>query len=563
MKLARQLSASALLAMTVFVAANDPAPPLSTSVDAYVKSPDESYSWQIVSSEKGDGIATVVVDMVSQQWLTPAEVDRTEWRHWLTLTIPDTVTSDIGFLRIGGGSNGGEAPVQSSEAMAAVARATGSVVAELGMVPNQPLVFHGDGQPRYEDDLIAYAWDQFLQTGEARWLPRNAMVKSAVRAMDTVSAVMASKAGGKRAVDRFVVAGASKRGWTTWLTGAMDERVVAIIPIVIDVLNIDPSMRHHFAAYGFWAPSVADFVNHRIMERFDHPRLAEIYRLVDPYYYLHRLTMPKLVLNAAGDQFFLPDSWQFYGPELRGESYLRYVPNADHSMNGTDAVESVIAFHSLIMRGEKPPQFSWKYADDGTLRVLTQDEPKAVRLWQSTNAQARDFRIEAGQRYTDTVLQPTAPGLYEARVDAPETGWTAWFLELAYDVGAARPLKLSTPVAVTPKPLPFAAKPPSLPFSMTVICRAADMSVLQAGEIGRAAERLLADFADVDQVSTLAADGRLVVNWTPQGEARESWAALVALLRERHCADLAFQLESGPGATQPPASPDQLDEEGG
>ena len=545
----------AALAMIFLVSANAQELPRRTIIDDYVKSQDDAYAWRIVATHEGDGIATIVVSMVSQHWLTPAEVDRSEWQHWLTLTIPDAVVSDIGMLYIGGGSNGGEPPAQSSERMAAIARATGSVVAELGMVPNQPLIFHGDGQPRYEDDLIAYAWDQFIQTGEARWLPRNAMVKSAVRAMDTVSAVMASEHGGERNVDRFVVAGGSKRGWTTWLTGAMDERVVAIIPVVIDVLNVDPSMRHHFAAYGFWAPSVGDYVNHRIMERFDHPRLAEVYRLVDPYYYRHRLTMPKLVLNASGDQFFLPDSSQFYWPELRGENYLRYVPNADHSLQGTDAVDSIVAFHSLILRGRKPPQFSWTHSADGTLRVLTVDEPPAVRLWQSTNVHARDFRIKAGQRYTDTLLQPAEPGLYVARVAAPETGWTAWFLELAYDVGAARPLKLSTAVAVTPNTLPFADKPPSLPFSMTVICRAEEMSVQQADAVGQAAEEALVTNALAEAVNTQAASGRLIVNWTPAGNARESFAALTALLRERQCADLALQLESGPGATLPPVSP--------
>jgi len=64
------------------------------------------------------------------------------------------------------------------------------------------------------------------------------MTKSAVRAMDTVTAFLGSSrevtSGG-----RFVVAGGSKRGWTTWTTAAVDKRVVGIIPIVIDVLNIE------------------------------------------------------------------------------------------------------------------------------------------------------------------------------------------------------------------------------------------------------------------------------------------------------------------------------------
>ena len=106
------------------------------------------------------------------------------------------------------------------------------------MVPNQPLVFEQDGQQRVEDDLIAYTWMKLMKTGDPTWTARMPMVKSAVRAMDAIQAVMASDAGGRLQVDGFVVAGGSKRGWTTWLTGAVDKRVVAIVPIVIDILNV-------------------------------------------------------------------------------------------------------------------------------------------------------------------------------------------------------------------------------------------------------------------------------------------------------------------------------------
>ncbi len=133
-----------------------------------------------------------------------------------------------------------------------VALATKSVVAELKMVPNQPLVFHGDGVPRKEDDLIAYTWDQFLKTGDERWPARLPMVKSVVRAMDTVEALFNADDDETHRVSEFVVAGGSKRGWTTWMTAAVDKRVVAMMPIVIDVLNVDVSMRHHYSAYGFW-----------------------------------------------------------------------------------------------------------------------------------------------------------------------------------------------------------------------------------------------------------------------------------------------------------------------
>ena len=554
MKRVQRTLAALAIAALCSVASSAELPP-KTVIDDYVRKPDDSFSWRVLSSSEADGVLSVVVDMVSQRWLTPADVDRPEWQHWLTLSIPAGMTSETALLYIGGGRNGGEPPTASNERMAIIAKATGTVVAELGMVPNQPLVFHEDGKQRYEDDLIGYAWAQFLDIGDARWLPRNAMVKSAVRAMDAVTAVMASEAGGERKVDRFAVAGGSKRGWTAWMVGAMDERVVGLIPIVIDVLNVEPSMRHHFAAYGFWAPSVGDYVAHGIMRRFGEPRLAALYDLVDPYAYRHRLTMPKLVLNAAGDQFFLPDSSSFYWNELQGAKSLRYVPNADHSLGGSDAVETIAAFHALLARGESAPRFSWQRSPDGTLRVHAEDAPEEVWLWQATNPQARDFRMETlGPAYTKTAVEAEAPGVYAVRVPAPPSGWTAWFMELVYDVGTPTPLKLTTEVIVTPDELPFGDKPIDLPTSATMLCRGDPADVRTLAQAVRALDERK-DIASDGFTAEIPEDGLLYVNWTPAGDLRASGAIVHDFLQERGCTDFNVQLESGAGMTLPPVPP--------
>ena len=48
--------------------------------------------------------------------------------------------------------------------------------------------------------------------------------------------------------------GASKRGWTTWLVGAVDPtRVMAIIPIVLDAINFVNVEKHQWRSYGGWA----------------------------------------------------------------------------------------------------------------------------------------------------------------------------------------------------------------------------------------------------------------------------------------------------------------------
>ena len=67
-----------------------------------------------------------------------------------------------------------------------------------------------------------------------------------------------------------------------------------------------------------------------------------LYDVEDPYCYRHRLTMPKYILTASGDQFFLPDCSQFYFDDLQGEKYLRTVPNADHGMDSYRWVQTVV-----------------------------------------------------------------------------------------------------------------------------------------------------------------------------------------------------------------------------
>src|SRR5262245_53018345 len=428
-----------------------------TALDRYVAKSDPTYSWKVVRTVQGNPLTQYIVDLKSQTWRTAQEVDRPVWQHWLSIVKPANPSSKLAFLRITGGANGGEAPQSAEAATIRLAEATNSVVAELRMVPNQPLVLHNDGVRRSEDDFIAYTWDQFLKSGDETWPARLPMVKSAVRAMDCVQELLASDEGGKVAIEKFVVSGGSKRGWTTWCTAAVDKRVAAAIPIVIDVINVPACSRHHVAAYGFYARAVGDYVRHNIKGRIDDPKIKLLYEIEDPYSYRERLTMPKFVVNAAGDQYFPPDSSQFYFADLPGEKYLRYVPNADHSLRDSDAMESIIAFYQTVLAGTPRPKYAWTFEKDGSIRVNTETPPKAVTLWQATNPQARDFRmLTIGKSYQSQPLKDQGSGVYVGWIDPPKSGWTALFVELTFDVGQSYPLKLTTAVRVLPDTLPFA-----------------------------------------------------------------------------------------------------------
>jgi PhoPQ-activated pathogenicity-related protein len=426
-----------------------------TPLDEYVAKPDPTFSWRVVKTLRGDDYTTYLVNLQSQSWRSVPEVDRSVWQHSLIVVKPDVVKHQTAFLTIGGGSNAKMPPEKPADNTVAFAKATNTVVAELAMVPNQPLIFRGDGVQRYEDDLIAYCWNQFMDTGDATWLPRLPMVKSAVRAMDAIAELMASAEGGRTSVKKFVVAGGSKRGWTTWLTAAVDRRVTAIVPIVIDVLNVRACSDHHFCSYGFWAPAIGDYTRHKIQERWKSQRYDELLKIDDPYFYRDRLTLPKFIVNAAGDQYFPPDSSQFYFDDLKGPKYLRYVANADHSLKGTDARESILAFYQAILNETPLPRFTWQLEPDGSLRVQAVDKPREVALWQATNPRARDFRLEAiGPAYKKTPLAPNREGVFVAQVQKPADGWTAFFVELSFEGSGKVPFKFTTPVRIVPDVLP-------------------------------------------------------------------------------------------------------------
>ncbi len=433
-----------------------------TALDRYVAKPDPAYGWKMDATIPGKDFTTFVLELTSQTWRTGADVDRPTWKHWLTIVRPEKPRAGKAMLFIGGGSNRDSGPRAASERTVNLALATNSVVVELGQVPNQPLFFDDSkDKGRSEDDLIAYSRVKYMATRDETWLVRLAMVKSGVRAMDVVQEFLASDAGGRLKIDEFVVAGGSKRGWTTWLVAVVDPRVVAIVPMVIDALNSEVITRHHYEAYGFFSPALKDYMNHGLFpHKVGTPEYRAVLAIEDPYNYRHRerLKIPKFLINASGDQFFLPDNSQFYFPDLPQEKYLRYVPNAKHSLEGSDARESLQAFYESVLNpgAAGRPKFTWKKQPDGSLRVIATDKPLRATLWQATNPDARDFRVDTiGKAYSGSPLEVQPSGVYIGKVSPPAKGFTAFFVELEFDSGGKVSFKFTTEVSVVPDVLPF------------------------------------------------------------------------------------------------------------
>lgn len=446
--------------------------PESQVLDTYVNACDPAYNYNLSSSGTvpGTDLTYYILEMTSGVWRGEQDVDQQEWRHYVTIVEPSTVRSDTAMLVISGGSTG-TFSTSAVAPLAPFAQATGTVVALLQAVPNQPLQFTGESFTRSEDAIIAYSYDKYMESFEAgrpdmTWPALLPMTRAAVRAMDTVQDFLAKKPR-PILVGDFAVTGASKRGWTTWLTGAADPRVSAIMPLVIDVLNMEAQINHHYNAYGTFSSALDDYVESDVFCRFGTPESDSLLQIVDPVNYAARYTMPKLMLNSTGDQFFLPDSSQFYYPQLPNEKNLYYAPNTDHGLGGerfnfdTGTLNALQAFYMSHVRNTNGvagddfvrPTYSWNYTTNScftTIRVRTNKTPEAVRLWFATNTGGRDFRVETiGETWSSVLLEesPTDPGLFIGRVRIPgaqgcttvpedvvggNVGWTGFFVQLVY-----------------------------------------------------------------------------------------------------------------------------------
>ena len=439
--------------------------PESQVLPEYLDVCQGDYSWDLVNVATVPGSTSLLnqITLRTGAWRGANDVSGGVWEHQLGVIVPPTVLTDTALLFITGGDVN-SLPETELVILAQLAEDARSVVAVLATVPNQPLTFVGESATRSEDAILAKSYGEYLTAFEngapdKTWPVLLPMTRAAVRAMDTIQEFLAS--GNNSIVIRgFVVGGASKRGWTTWLTAASDERVRGIIPIVADVLNLDAQMAHHLRSYGFYSSALDDYVEEDVFDRLGTPQGQSLLGIVDPLSYIDALEMPKFIANSTGDQFFLPDSSEFYLDQLPGDNEIYFAPNTDHGLTSgallrldEGTVNSIFAWYIGFVRGVTRPAFDYQFLDNRTVIVETSRTPTSITLWQATNQTARDFRLETfGPNWKSSVVTG-ANNRYVVTLPTPAQGWTAWFVQATFpgpDPALDIPYGFSTPVKVTP-----------------------------------------------------------------------------------------------------------------
>jgi PhoPQ-activated pathogenicity-related protein len=450
---------------------------LATPLDDYVNAPDPSYKWVVNSTIPGATFTAYNLRLTSQTWMTYNETNWPTWEHWLVVCVPNEVLTTTAFMYIDGGRIT-DPPPTSVYPPVELLCLSGSIGVHLQTIPNEPIIFENDGIRRTEDALIAYTWAHFFNhTNEPIWLARLPMTKAAVKAMDAVQEFTNQTLQLKDPIDSFIVGGASKRGWTTWTTGAVDKRVIAIVPIVMPILNIVPNMGHQYQCYGEWSFALGDYLNEGCMAYLNDQQFLDLAAIVDPYSYLHRLTMPKYMITSAGDEFFLPDSPQFFIDALQGPKFLRVVPDAEHSLIGheLDLTFTIATFFHLVVDKRPIPTISWNFTitpeGTGVITATSDVEPTEVLMFHATTISTtrRDFRLITCGAVNASCIQPIlwfpttlsdqGGYTYVATMDPPEKGWKAFMIQFDFEYpdhsGGMYTFKQSTEAHVIPNTLPF------------------------------------------------------------------------------------------------------------
>jgi PhoPQ-activated pathogenicity-related protein len=363
--------------------------PRAQELEQYVSAPDSSYSWHQVSAGRIGASEFVEAILTSQTWRGIL------WKHQLFIIKPARLEMPHrqAFLYIDGGSwspqyelGMGAALPRDAEFFEHLAEALRAPLAVVRQVPFEPIF------GLREDALVAYTFDQYLKTGEGDWPLLLPMVKSASRAMDAVQQLVLQHWG--LPIERFTVAGASKRGWTSWLVAAVDHRVASVAPMVIAMLDMPAQIELQRQTFGALSPQVHDYEAIHLPERLETPLGRDLISIVDPYSYRARLTMPKLILLGTNDPYWPVDALKIYWSGLPEEKRVLDLPNQAHDLEDVERLTgSLSALYRYSAHNQRMPELSFNFERaPGELRLSVRADRAPVRVlaW-AASSPSRDF----------------------------------------------------------------------------------------------------------------------------------------------------------------------------
>lgn len=296
------------------------------------------------------------LELTSQNWHGAV------WTHTVKLTASDkSVAPDLCVIFVNGGVD-----------LDRFASDTGVACASVGGI--YPACH---GHPGGEGIAI-HAFRQVLKTGDPTWSISAATTKALARTMDALA-----EHGKFR---RFILTGFSKMGLACWWAAVLDSRVVGIVPVGADMLNLEAQQRDHPQLF---------------------PQIRQIGALppaavLDPYVYRERLTAAKLIISGTNDEHYDVGSVGAYWAGLPEPKWQLHLANATHALEPKNpkTIAASRAFIRAVATGTPLPRIV------ATPKVTSTPAAKNARLWTATTTGAMKFAQWSDEPFTGELKPP-------------------------------------------------------------------------------------------------------------------------------------------------------------
>lgn len=413
-------------------------------LEDYVRKPDDSFTFTKLGdasgSENSVAWSASFLNMTSQKWLSNTEVNRPVWWHVIFVVTPANFgylgndSKDWATVYVAQGQYDATGTVSATpsemEVAARMAVRTGTVVAAVFQVPFQPTTYLMDNNTqKFEEDMKAFGWGMALRHPEKpEYALEFPMVKAVVRTIDTLQLV---SQGGLR---RFAVTGFSKRALVSWLTGAIDERVRAVM-VACHPLALQKHAHDAHRSYEHPVFVAQPYTHVGLGGKQDSAEANLLYSkmdLVSNAAFAAKVDrLDKLIMEAGNDDFAVIDSIHNWYGQLGGEKSYFMQPNSSHmgTYVNNPIFPKVLSWLTGLLTKQSTPKIAVELNNrTGSIvvRQLSAHRAAVVKLWTADSCPAhgrRDFRFHS--KDNQTVCQ-ACNGHFDAEQGVCESAYSSW-----------------------------------------------------------------------------------------------------------------------------------------
>ena len=392
--------------------------------DSYMEKEEPLYNWyeyEGTSIKSFHGGQIHFLNVTSQQWLDESKAvgpQGSVWSHIVAVNIPKNLKhTNISLAYATGWCNERpdnylpEADDEDIFTADQLAHDAQMIAITVFQIPNCHITYPSDPKhkARQEDGVLAWAWREFHgDPTNYEWLPRMPMAKAVFQSMRAAQDFVNNDLKVAE-VDNWMVAGASKRGWTTWMVGVTDCKncvnIAGIMPLVPIMPNLLDGAHQQWKSYGGWTFAFYDYVDAGIMQWLDDEIFGNLTHFLDPLSYKDRLAkIPKYIMLSSDDEFMMFDWTSKYFDQFAGlgETKLLISPNSEHSL--ATAIPNVVSSVATIARSiaegktaEERPSFDYEHDGDKTITItIPEGGPKPTGVYlrhaETFSNIRRDFR---------------------------------------------------------------------------------------------------------------------------------------------------------------------------